>query len=380
MHNYMKIILTFLTFLFLSTNSLSIDTKADQAIVIDYNTKEILFEKNSEELMPPASMTKIMTVYVAFDRLIKTDLSINDKCIISPKSYKMGGSRTFLEIDDMVTINDLLKGIIIQSGNDASVALAECLAGTEEDFAKLMNVYAINLEMNNTNFINSSGWPEKNHHSTVRDLAILSNALISDFNDLYEYFKIKEFVYNDINQPNRNKLLSKVSGADGLKTGYTKKSGWGISGSAIRNDRRITVVINGTNSSRSRLNESTNLINWAFSQTSQNNLLKKDEFIKNVDVWLGNKSTIDLVVEKDITSILSYDQIQLIDSTITYNKPINAPIKKGDILGKILIKIPGKKIIDVNLVANTSVGSINPLFKIFAALKYLVFGNSLDKV
>ena len=376
MHN----ILTFLLFFLFSQSTFSIDTKAEHAIVIDFNTQEILFEKNADTLIPPASMTKIMTIYAAFDRLQKTDLSINDNCIISPKAYKMGGSRTFLEIDDQVTINDLLKGIIIQSGNDASIALAECLAGTETDFATLMNVYAKKLGMKNTNFINSSGWPEKNHYSTVRDLAILSNSLIKDFFDFYEYFKLKEFTYNNIKQPNRNKLLTKIKGADGLKTGYTKKSGWGISGSAIRENRRITVVINGTNSSRSRLNESANLLNWAFSQTSQNILLEKNQFIKKVDIWLGNKPTINLVTEKDVISILSFDQIQLIESTISYNQPLSAPIKKGDKLGIIKIKIPGKKTLEVNLVADKSVDNINPLFKVFAAIKYLIFGTSLDEI
>ena len=188
-----KILTFFLLFLF-SQSAYSIDTKAEQAIVIDFNTQEILFEKNADTLMPPASMSKIMTVYAAFDRLQKTDLSINDTCIISPKAYKMGGSRTFLEIDSQVTINDLLKGIIIQSGNDASIVLAECLGGTEQDFAKIMNVYAKKIGMINTNFVNSSGWPEEKHYSTVRDLAILSNSLIKKFPELYAYFKIKELI------------------------------------------------------------------------------------------------------------------------------------------------------------------------------------------
>ena len=367
-----------LLLLFFSTSSQSIDTNADKAIVIDFNTQEVLFEKNADELMPPASMTKIMTVYAAFDRLNNTDLTIDDKCVISPKAYKMGGSRTFLEIDDNVTINDLLKGIIIQSGNDASIALAECLAGTETDFSNLMNLYAKKLGMKNSNFINASGWPNKDHYSTVRDIALLSNAVMRDFELLYEYFKLEEFTYNEIKQPNRNKLLTSFNGADGLKTGYTKKSGWGISGSAKIDNRRITVVINGTNSSRSRLNESSKLLNWAFTQTSQNKLLSKGQFIKEVDVWLGNKSTINLITEKEVTSILSFDQIQLIESNITYNKPVSAPIKKGDKLGSMLIKIPGKKSIDVNLIAEESVGNINPLFKVFAALKYLIFGTSLD--
>ena len=188
----MKFFILLIINLLLSLNALAVDTKADQAIVIDYNTGEVLFEKNANKKMPPASMTKIMTVYVAFDRLKQTNLSVNDQCTISPRAYKMGGSRTFLEIDEKVSIDVLLKGIIVQSGNDASVALAECLAGTEEDFAKLMNFYSKKLGMNNTNFVNSSGWPEDDHYSTVLDLAILSNAIIKDFPDLYIYFADEE--------------------------------------------------------------------------------------------------------------------------------------------------------------------------------------------
>ncbi len=376
----MKFILTFSITFLISLNAYSIDTKADQAIVIDFLTGEVLFEKNADELMPPASMTKIMSVYAAFDRIENTDLSINDSCIVSPKAYKMGGSRTFLEIDDKVSIDDLLRGIIIQSGNDASIALAECLAGTESDFANLMNVYAKKLLMKNTNFINSSGWPDNNHYSTVRDLGILSNSLIRDFNDLYSYFKLQEFTYNEIKQPNRNKLLSKIVEADGLKTGYTKKSGWGISGSAIRDDRRVTVVINGTNSSRSRLNESANLLNWAFNQTSQKKKKKKNQLIKRVDVWLGDKPTIGLITENEIISILSFDQIQLMESEISYQNPISAPIKKGQKIGEMLINIPGKKPIKLNLLAEENIGTINPFYKVFAAIKYLIFGTSLDKI
>ena len=328
-----KIILFLITFL-ITFKLQAIDTKAEQAIVIDFDTNEVLFEKNSNIRVIPASMTKIMTVYVAFDRLKNTDFSITNKCRVSPKAYKMGGSRTFLEIDDNVTVDDLLKGIIVQSGNDASIALAECLGGTEEDFAKLMNVYAQRLGMINTNFINSSGWPNDNHYSTVYDLAVLSNALIKDFPDLYLYFKMKEFTYNEINQPNRNKLLYQFQGADGLKTGFTKKSGWGIAATAARDNRRITVVINGTNSSRSRLNESINLLNWAFNQTSQKTLVNENEFIKEVDVWLGKKSTINLVSSKKLISTLSFDQIQLMNSSIEYTKPIAAPVIKGNEYGK----------------------------------------------
>jgi D-alanyl-D-alanine carboxypeptidase (penicillin-binding protein 5/6) len=376
----MRIITFFLLTIFISQTLKAIDTKAEQAIVVEYGTNEILFEKNADQIMPPASMTKIMTVYAVFDRLEKTDVSLDDLCKVSAKAYKMGGSRTFLEIDDYVSIDDLLKGVIIQSGNDASVVLAECLGGSEKDFAKIMNSYAKKLGMINTNFVNSSGWPDESHYSTVQDLAILSNYLIKDFPKLYTYFKIKEFSYNEINQPNRNKLLANENGADGLKTGYTKKSGWGIAVSALRNGRRITLVINGTNSSRSRLNESSFLLNWAFNQTSQIKLVSKGQLIKNVDVWLGNKSSINLVIEDDILSTVSFDQLQLIETSISYSKPINAPIKKGEQLGIMEIKISGKKNLVIPMVAESDVNETNPFFKLFAAIKYLIFGTSLDEI
>jgi len=375
-----KLFLAFLlSFILFASKLYAIDTKAEQAIVMDFDTNEILFEKNSNIKTPPASMTKIMTVYAAFDRLKNTDLSIENECIVSAKAYKMGGSRTFLEIDDKVSIDELLKGIIIQSGNDASVALAECLAGTEDDFAKLMNVYAKRIGMINTNFLNSSGWPVDNHYSTVYDLALLSNSLIREFPDLYLYFSDKEFTYNDIKQPNRNQLLSSVQGADGLKTGFTRASGWGIAATAKRNDRRITTVINGTNSSRSRMNEASNLINWAFSQTSQKLLVDENQVIVEVDVWLGNKPRVNLVTSKKIVSTLSFDQIQLIKSSLEYKRPIEAPIKKGEVYGKLLIDIDGKPNIEVELIAQENVGTVNPISKVFAAMKYLIFGTSLDE-
>ena len=375
-----KLFVTILiSFILFASKLYAIDTKAEQAIVMDFDTNEILFEKNSNIKTPPASMTKIMTVYAAFDRLKNTDLSIENECVVSAKAYKMGGSRTFLEIDDKVSIDELLKGIIIQSGNDASIALAECLAGTEDDFAKLMNVYAKRLGMLNTNFLNSSGWPEDNHYSTVYDLALLSNALIREFPDLYLYFSDKEFTYNDIKQPNRNKLLSSVQGADGLKTGFTKASGWGIAATAKRDNRRITTVINGTNSSRSRLNEASNLINWAFSQTRQKLLVDENQVIVEVDVWLGNKPRVNLVSSKKVVSTLSFDQIQLIKSSLHYKKPIEAPIKKGEVYGKLIIDIDGKPNIEVELISQESIGSVNPISKVFAAMKYLIFGTSLDE-
>ena len=377
--NIYIILLSFFVFITIPFKCYSLDTKAEQAVVIEFDTNEILFEKNAEESTPPASMTKIMTVYAAFDRIKNTNLEITNTCRISSKAYKMGGSRTFLEIDDSVSIDDLLKGIIIQSGNDASVALAECLGGTEEDFVKLMNVYAERLGMKNTNFKNSSGWPEPDHISSVKDLAIVSNALIRDFPDLYSYFAEKEFTYNDIKQPNRNKLLTYVDGVDGLKTGYTKKSGWGIASSAIINNRRITVVINGTSSSRSRMNEASNLINWAFNQTSQKIIFEKNQVITNVDVWLGRKPSVNLITDKKIVLTLSFDQLQLLKSIIKYTKPISAPVIKGNKYGSLLIDIQGKPTLEIPLLAANDVKKVNPIFRTFSAIKYLIFGTSLDE-
>ncbi len=375
----MKFYFLLFILIFQTSFSWAIDSKAEQAVVLDSLNNEIIFEKNSNQKIIPASMTKIMTIYVLFDRLNNTQLNINDTCNVSAKAYNTHGSRTFLEVDEQVTIADLIRGIVIQSGNDASVAIAECLSGTEEDFAKLMNFYAEKLLMNNTNFKNSHGLPEDNHYSTVLDLAILSNALILEFPDLYSYFQEKEFTYNNIPQPNRNRLLGNIVGVDGLKTGYTKKSGWGISASAIRDNRRLTVVINGTNSRRSRLIESSNLINWAFTQTSQKNLVTKDQIIKNVDVWLGNKPTVNLFVKNDIVAILSFDQSKLIKSTIHYEKPISAPIEAGEKIGSLTISISGKSPIIVPLVADQTIKKVNPIMRIFAAIKYLIFGTSLDE-
>jgi len=373
-----KLILIILL-IFISFQAQTIDTKAKQAVVIDFDTNEVLFDKNSNQRVIPASMTKIMTVYIAFDRIKNTNFSITNKCRVSAKAYKMGGSRTFLEIDDQVSVDELLKGIIVQSGNDASIALAECLAGTEEDFAKLMNVYADRLGMTNTNFVNSSGWPVQNHYSSVYDLAILSNNMVKNFPDLYTYFEMKEFTYNDITQPNRNKLLNQVDGSDGLKTGFTKKSGWGIAATAKRNNRRITVVINGTNSSRSRLNESANLINWAFNQTSQKILVDKNQIVKEVDVWLGVEKRVKLISSEKILSTLSFDQIQLMKSKIEFTKPIAAPIIKDKEYGKLHIEIEGRPKIIIPLVAEKSISKVNPFLKIIAAANYLMFGSSLNE-
>ena len=251
----------------------ALDTLATHAIIFDYKTKDILFEKNLHIKTFPASMTKIMTSYIIFDLIKNGNLNLDDKFTVSEKAYKKGGSRMFLELNSKVTVKDLLYGVIVQSGNDASIVLAENISVTEGGFADLMNEYAKKIGMKNTNFVNSSGWPHPNHYSTMYDLAILSAAIINDFPNLYNIFAKKEFTYNGIRQPNRNSLLKYYEGVDGLKTGYVRDSGYGIVVSTLKDDRRIILAINGLESSKSRINESEKLLNWAFHNTKHVTLI-----------------------------------------------------------------------------------------------------------
>ena len=251
-------------------NFLKLNTPAKQVILYDHEIKKVLYEKNSNDFMKPASMAKIMTAYIVFDRLQEGSLSLDDRFIVSKKAWKKGGSRTFLKLNSEVTIHDLLMGLIVQSGNDAAIVLAEGISGSEEDFALQMNQYAQSLEMKNTFFTNSTGWPHQDLQTTAYDLLILTEALIKNFPKLYKLFLEKEFTFNNISQPNRNPLLIgryKVPGADGLKTGHTEESGYGLIGSVVRKNRRISLVVNGLNSMKQRGKESKRLIELAFRET-----------------------------------------------------------------------------------------------------------------
>ena len=247
---------------------LDITTPAKQVVIYDHETDEILFEKNSNNLMKPASMAKVMTSYIVFDKIKDKSLKMSDTFLVSEKAWKMGGSRTFLELNSNVSIRDLLLGLIVQSGNDAAVVLAEGISGDEEAFAREMNRYAKLLGMQNTYFTNSTGWPHPDLQTTAKELAILSKKLIDDFPDLYKLFEEKIFTYNKIKQSNRNPLLYTMSGADGLKTGHTMESGYGLIGSVKRNNRRVTIVINGLNSKKQRTFESKRLFNIVVSNLS----------------------------------------------------------------------------------------------------------------
>tara|TARA_B100001123_G_C15237299_1_gene997663 strand:+ start:387 stop:1526 length:1140 start_codon:yes stop_codon:yes gene_type:complete len=364
-------------FLFLTFNkSLSLDTKATHAVILDYDTNEIIFDKNGSEKTSPASMTKILTTYIVFDKIKKNNLSLEDKFKVSSKAYKKGGSRMFIEINSLVSVKDLLYGVIVQSGNDASIALAENISGSEEAFAKLMNEYAKELGMDNSNFINSSGWPDPKHYSSMKDLAILSKAIINDFPKLYKIYKEKKFTYNNIMQLNRNSLLKYYPGVDGLKTGYVKDSGYGIIVSSLKDKRRIIVAINGLESQKTRIEESEKLLNWAYRETKHYEILTKDQVMTSTDVWLGKNSTVDLISPKSIIKTLTHEEKENLTIKLKYDKPINAPIEANQIVGNINIIIPKKnQKIEIPLIAKNDVKRVNPLIRVFVALKYLIFGN-----
>ena len=357
---------------------LDITTPAKQVVIYDHETDEILFEKNSNNLMKPASMAKVMTSYIVFDKIKDKSLKMSDTFLVSEKAWKMGGSRTFLELNSNVSIRDLLLGLIVQSGNDAAVVLAEGISGDEEAFAREMNRYAKLLGMQNTYFTNSTGWPHPDIQTTAKDLAILSKKLIDDFPDLYKLFEKKIFTYNKIKQSNRNPLLYTMSGADGLKTGHTMESGYGLIGSVKRNNRRVTIIINGLNSKKQRTFESKRLFNIVFRETKLLSLFKNQNSLVKADVWLGNESKVDLIAEKPFKKIITPIEYNKTKIQLEWMNPLPAPITKGQTLGSILISIPGKSVIKENLIATKDIDKMPSFLRIKSIVKFLLYGEIVE--
>ena len=357
---------------------LDITTPAKQVVIYDHEANEILFEKNSNNLMKPASMAKVMTSYIVFDRITDKSLKMSDTFLVSEKAWKMGGSRTFLELNSNVSIRDLLLGLIVQSGNDAAVVLAEGISGDEEAFVREMNRYAKLLGMQNTYFANSTGWPHPDLQTTAQDLAILSKKLIEDFPDLYKLFEEKIFTYNNIKQSNRNPLLYTMSGADGLKTGHTMESGYGLIGSVKRNDRRVTIVVNGLNSKKQRTFESKRLFNIVFRETKLLSLFNNQNSLVEADVWLGNEPKVDLIAEKPFKKIITPFEYNKTKIQLEWMNPLPAPITKGQTLGSILISIPGKSVIKENLIATKDIDKMPSILRIKSIVKFLLYGEIVE--
>ena len=382
--NFYLLFIFLLSFNFIwikKSNSQLLDIKspAKQVIIYDHEADEVLFEKNADQIMKPASMAKVMTAYVIFDKLKDQSLQMSDTFLVSNRAWRMGGSRSFLELNTNVSIKNLLLGLIVQSGNDAAVGLAEGVSGEEEAFAREMNRYAKILGMYDTYFTNATGWPHPDLKTTSRDLIILTSNMINNFPELYELFNEKIFTYNNIKQPNRNPLLYSMNGADGLKTGHTNESGYGLIGSVKKNNRRVSIVINGLNSKKKRTFESKRLFNIVFRETALLSLFNDKKSLAKANVWLGKQPQVDLVAEKAFKKIISPLELNKTKIKIQWQDPISAPITKGDKVGNIFIDIPGKELIKQNIVSSQSIDTMSTFMKAKSILMYLLYGEFVVK-
>jgi len=352
----------------------ALETTAKQALLMDYDTGVELFAKNADTEMRPASMTKMMTVYLLFERLKDGSLSLDDEFSVSTKAWRKGGSRMFLEAGSRVRVEDLIRGIVVQSGNDASIVVAEGLAGDEEAFAREMTSKARSLGMSQTTFKNASGWPDPEHKTTARDLSILIEATIRDFPDLYRYYSETSFKYNSIKQNNRNPLLYRNGGTDGLKTGHTEESGYGLSASAIRNGRRLILVINGLPSQKSRRSESERLLDRGFREFNNYALFERGAFLTNAGVWLGRENIVPLVAKEGLQLTLKRKLRKALKVTVRHMSPIPAPIEKGAPIGMIVVTLPDRNPIEIPLLAGKSVGRLGLSGRFTSVVGYLLWG------
>ncbi len=357
-----------------------LDIKARQYIIIDAQTGAVLDAKNADEKMPPSSMSKLMTTYMTYSALKNGKLRMTDELTVSQFAWKTGGaasggSTMFLNPGEKVKVEDLLRGVIIQSGNDACIVLAEGESGSEEAFADEMTKKAKELGLTGSHFANSTGLPHEQHYMTARDLAILAKRLILDFPEYYPLYAETSFTYNNITQGNRNPLLYRVgSGADGLKTGHTEAAGYGLTGSAVRNGRRIIVVLNGMNSMRDRDEESSKLMDWGFREFVNKELFKVGEAVTDADVWLGAQATVPLSIASDVTVTVPRSAAQSLEAKVVYQGPLPAPVKKGTEVGKVIVTGKDMAPIEVPIVAAADVDRLGFLGRLKAAASYIFVG------
>ena len=352
----------------------TIETPAREAILVDFATGAVLFGKEADKRMPPASMSKLMTIYMVFERLKEGRLKLDDEFTVSEAAWRMGGSKMFVHVGDSVTVSDLLRGIIVQSGNDACIVVAEGLSGSEQKFAEEMNEMAKRIGLTDSHFTNASGWPDPDHYMSARDLAKLAQRLIADHPEYYETFKEKDFTYAEIKQGNRNPLLYKNIGADGLKTGHTEASGFGLVASAERDGRRLILVVNGLESMNQRSSESERLLNLGFREYQTYALFKAGEPVTNAEIWLGEEASVPLILEEPLTVALSRKSRQGMKVTASYDGPIAAPVAKGARIGVLRIEGPEMEPIEKPLIAADAVEELGPVGRIGAAVKHLVLG------
>ena len=356
--------------------SAQISTSATQYLLKDLSTNQILSEKNSEEKMYPASLTKLMVVYVAFDKIQKGELDLDAVYTVSALARAQRGSRMFLEVNSSVTVEDLLRGIIVQSGNDATIALAEGMFGSVEEFVVVMNEYANNLNLFSTRYTNTNGWPhDPKHYTTAVDTAELVERTITDFPELYALYREREFTYNNIRQENRNPLLFRKIGADGLKTGNTDESGYSLAGSALFGDRRLVVVVSGLKSKRDRAVASERLLRMGASDWTPVPVLKRDKVIAQIPVFLGDQRYIAAGVKQDIVLSLTEKDRESLETYIAFEKPLRAPVMAGQTIGTVhFIDAAGNELRTVELIALTGSENQSSIGRIIASLGYIFTG------
>ena len=381
---FKKLFLLILTsFFFVQLASANLDVKARTAILQDYHSGEILYEKEADTSIYPASMTKIMTSIIAFDLIKSGDLNLNDKFLVSENAWRLsssGYSSMFIMVGDEVSVENLLKGIIIASGNDACVALAEGIAGTEEEFAILMTTKAKEIGMENTNFANSSGINNPDNYSTVRDILKMSKYLIDKHPKFYEMFAEKEFTWNrtggdPITQGNRNPLLYKNLGADGIKTGYLAVEKYSLASSINRNGRRLIAVGSGFNSKNSRSRESTKLLTFGLTNFDLVNISKAKEPFDKVDVWLGKQDNVEVYTSQDIYKTIRKAKKKLLKVSVKYDGPIEAPIKKDKKIAILKVVYDDELVGEYDLLASKEVKKVNFVSRLLKSLNYLIWGD-----
>ena len=327
------------------------DVAAKSYYVVDFTSGQVLAEKKPDMQVEPASITKLMTAYVVYKEMAEDRLTMQGRVEISETAWRMGGSRMYLEVNTKVSVHDLMKGLIIQSGNDASVALAEHVAGSENAFVQLMNQYATELGMENTNFVNSTGWPDSQHVTTARDVAILSAAIIREFPEHYTWYAEKEFTYNKIKQYNRNKLLWRDSSVDGLKTGHTDSAGYCLVSSAVRSDMRIISVVLGTADKKARAGVSQTLLNYGFRYYESHTLYDAGEVLSKPRIWKGEIGFLNVGIKDELSITIPRGAYDNLDASMDLDKDIEAPVSKGQKLGEVKVSLDGKLLQTIPLVA-----------------------------
>jgi len=372
-----------IAFVMSTSLAMGFETRATAAYVIDHTTGTILLDKNAEEPLPPASMSKLMTLYMAFEAIADGRLRLDEKLLVSQHAMSYGGSTLFLRAGERVSVEDLLRGIIVLSGNDACAVIAEALSvdGTEAGFARMMTERAKGMGMDRSSFANSNGWPAAGHRMSMKDLAILADKLIKDYPTYYPLFAQKEFMFDENesqNRFNRNPLLGLGIGADGLKTGHTQEAGYGLVGSAKQGDRRIIFVLTGLDTSNARAEEAEKIVNWAFRQFVQKDVAKAGSVIAQAEVWNGAQDMVGLVPATDLSLLVPALSQDTLDASVIYKGPFEAPIKAGTEMGELVVALEGLPETRIPLVAaeDVSTGGFLPRIRMATTVLLRQFGAS----